>query len=488
MVSTFTTNFGIEEMATGDQSGTWGTTSNFNFDIVDRITAYGTVALSGTTHTLTVRAASPSSGSSNVQDGMYRVLDFTGALGAANTVTIGPNTTKAFFIVINSTTDSGSSGPYSVIFSQGSGANFTLANGKSAIIYCDGAGSGAVVAGAFTDPSFTTLDVTGATTLGSTLAVTGAITGSAGGTLAKEDSGTTTVLNPVTVKRTSSGTPAAGIGAGIEFTTETAAANNEIGSVIESITTDVTSTAEIFDLVFKNMTAGATAAEVARITGGGILSAEGGVTAKKEDSGTNTVIDPLIIQRTSSGTPAAGIGAGLAFVVETAAGNNETGATIDAVTTDVSSTAEDFDMTFNVMVGGAAAAEKMRLESSGNLGIGVADPSVQLHIAKSSIADIGTLTSATSITPDFAANQNFTVTLAHNAALENPSNVVAGQTGSVFVVQDGTGGRTMSYGTSWEFPAGTAPTLTTTAAALDRIDYIVRSATSIQAVATLAYA
>ena len=213
MVSTFTTNFGIEEMATGDQSGAWGTTTNFNLDIVDRITAYGTVALSGTTHTLTVRAASPSSGSSNVQDGMYRVLDFTGALGAANTVTIGPNTTKAFFIVINSTTDSGSSGPYSVIFSQGSGANFTLANGKSAIIYCDGAGSGAAVAGALPDPSFTTLDVTGATTLGSTLAVTGAITGSAGGTLTKEDSGTNTVLTPVTVKRTSSGTPAAGIGA-----------------------------------------------------------------------------------------------------------------------------------------------------------------------------------------------------------------------------------------------------------------------------------
>ena len=258
--------------------------------------------------------------------------------------------------------------------------------------------------------------------------------------------------------------------------------------MIESVTTDVTGGAEIFDIVFKNMTAGATAAEVARVTGAGVLSAEGGVTAKKEDSGTNTVIDPLTIQRTSSATPAAGIGAGLAYVVETAAGNNETGATIDAVTTDVSSTSEDFDLTFNLMAAGAAAAEKMRLESTGYLGIGVTNPSVQLHIAKSSIADIGTLTSATSITPDFAANQNFTVTLAHNAALENPSNVVAGQTGSIFVVQDGTGSRPMSYGTSWEFPAGTAPTLTTTAAALDRIDYVVRSATSIQAVATLAYA
>ena len=257
--------------------------------------------------------------------------------------------------------------------------------------------------------------------------------------------------------------------------------------MIESVTTDVSSTAEIFDIVFKNMTAGATAAEVARITGGGILSATGGVTAKKEDSGTTTVIDPLIIQRTSSGTPAAGIGAGLAFVVETAAGNNETGATIDAVTTDVSSTAEDFDITFNVMVGGAAAAEKMRLESTGYLGIGVTNPSVQLHIAKSAVADIGTLTSATSITPDFAANQNFTVTLAHNAALENPSNIVAGQTGSVFVVQDGVGSRTMSYGTYWDFIGGTAPTISTAAASIDRIDYIIQDATNIQAILSAEY-
>ena len=60
----------------------------------------------------------------------------------------------------------------------------------------------------------------------------------------------------------------------------------------------------------------------------------------------------------------------------------------------------------------------------------------------------------------------------------------AGQTGSIFVTQDGTGSRTLSYGTSWEFPAATAPTLTTTAAAVDRIDYIVKSSTSIQAVAT----
>jgi len=501
MVSTFTTNFGFEEIATGEQSGTWGATTNFNFDILDRITSYKAVALSdASTATLTVREASPGAGTENLQDGMFRVIKFTGALSQACTITIAPNTTTAWFIFENATTDAGSSGPYSLVFSQGSGADVTLQNGKNAAVFCDGAGSGAVVANALNDLQIATLECTGvaaidgAATLGSSLSVattstlTGAATASAGITAAKEDSGTTTVLNPVTVKRTSSGTPAAGIGAGIEFTTETAAANNEIGSVIESVTTDVSSTAEIFDLVFKNMTAGATAAEVARITGGGVLSAEGGVNAKKEDSGTTTVISPLSVTRTSSGTPAAGIGAGLDFVVETAAANNEIGAVLKAVTTDVSSTAEDFDFTFNLMEGGSTAAEKMRLESNGNLGIGVANPSVQLHIAKSAVADIGTLTSATSITPDFAANQNFTVTLAHNAALENPSNIVAGQTGSVFVVQDGVGSRTMSYGTYWDFIGGTAPTLSTAAAAIDRIDYIVQDTTNIQAIATLAYA
>ena len=129
MVSSYTTNLGIEEIATGEQSGTWGTTTNFNHDIFDRIVAYKAVALSGTTATLTVREASPGSGTENLQDGMYRVIKFTGALGGNNKVTIAPNTTQVYLMVVNATTDSGSSGPYSVILSQGSGANITIPNG-----------------------------------------------------------------------------------------------------------------------------------------------------------------------------------------------------------------------------------------------------------------------------------------------------------------------------------------------------------------------
>ena len=79
MASSYSTSLGIEKMATGEQSGTWGTTSNHNWDIIDRISAYTAVALSdASTATLTVREASPESGTENLQNGMYRVIKFTG--------------------------------------------------------------------------------------------------------------------------------------------------------------------------------------------------------------------------------------------------------------------------------------------------------------------------------------------------------------------------------------------------------------------------
>ena len=100
---------------------------------------------------------------------------------------------------------------------------------------------------------------------------------------------------------------------------------------------------------------------------------------------------------------------------------------------------------------------------------------------------ITTLTDGATVTPDFAASNNYTLTLGGNRTIANPTNLTAGQSGSIFLVQDGTGSRTASWGSYWDFAGGTAPTLTTTAAAVDRIDYVVRSSTSIHAVATLAY-
>ena len=131
-MATYTTNSGIKKIATGDESGTWGTSTNTNFDIIDRIAAgVGSITLSGTTHTLTTSDGTAS-------DGQYHVLLLGGSPSGTNTITVAPNDTKRMYFVKN---NSGQS----AIFSQGSGANVTVANGAAAIIYCDGAGSGAAV-------------------------------------------------------------------------------------------------------------------------------------------------------------------------------------------------------------------------------------------------------------------------------------------------------------------------------------------------------
>jgi len=104
---------------------------------------------------------------------------------------------------------------------------------------------------------------------------------------------------------------------------------------------------------------GATTSTASSFTGGAVVALE--------DSGTNTVLYPLDIRRTSSGTPAAGIGVGMEFIVETTASNNETGAMIEAVTTDITATSEDFDLVFRTMSAGAAPARRLTLTSTGAL-------------------------------------------------------------------------------------------------------------------------
>lgn len=95
--------------------------------------------------------------------------------------------------------------------------------------------------------------------------------------------------------------------------------------------------------------------------------------------------------------------------------------------------------------------------------------------------EITALTDGTTITPDFADSNNFSVTLGGNRTLANPSNLTAGQSGAIFITQDGTGSRTLAFGSYWDFSGGTAPTLTTTASAVDLLVYTVRSTTSIHA-------
>ncbi len=132
MVSTYTANGGIEKIGSGEQSGTWGTTTNTNFDIIDRLTnGVGAITLSGTTHTLTTSEGT-------LSDGMFKVLVLGGSPSGTNTITISPNTADKLYFVQNGTSQTAT-------FTQGSGANVSVAAGKAAIIFADGAGSGAAV-------------------------------------------------------------------------------------------------------------------------------------------------------------------------------------------------------------------------------------------------------------------------------------------------------------------------------------------------------
>jgi len=93
--------------------------------------------------------------------------------------------------------------------------------------------------------------------------------------------------------------------------------------------------------------------------------------------------------------------------------------------------------------------------------------------------EITALTDGATITPDFANSNNFSVTLGGNRTLANPTNLVAGQSGCIWITQDGTGSRTLAYGSQWDFAAGVAPTLSISANAVDCLVYAVQSSTRI---------
>tara|TARA_R110002020_G_scaffold183304_1_gene379575 strand:- start:234 stop:1064 length:831 start_codon:yes stop_codon:yes gene_type:complete len=95
---------------------------------------------------------------------------------------------------------------------------------------------------------------------------------------------------------------------------------------------------------------------------------------------------------------------------------------------------------------------------------------------------------AANVTLNFSNTNVFDLSLTTSTHLNRPSNIVAGQKGTIFVTQDGTGSRTLSYSSVFDFAGGSAPTLTTAGSAVDRIDYVVKSTSSIHAVATLALA
>jgi hypothetical protein len=95
---------------------------------------------------------------------------------------------------------------------------------------------------------------------------------------------------------------------------------------------------------------------------------------------------------------------------------------------------------------------------------------------------IVTLTDAASVAVNFNTGNHFLVSLAGNRTLENPTNGKVGQVGHIYIVQDGTGNRTLSYGDMYNFPSGTAPVLTSVSGSVDLLVFSQRATSVLDAV------
>jgi len=129
--STYVNNLRLEEMTTGEKSGTWGNITNVNLELVGQALGYGTRAIAdASTDNITI-----ADGASDADRSMY--LKLTGG-GQACTITLLPNTSSKMWIMENATS-------YTLTFSQGSGANVAIKAGQTKMIFADGLGGGAVV-------------------------------------------------------------------------------------------------------------------------------------------------------------------------------------------------------------------------------------------------------------------------------------------------------------------------------------------------------
>ena len=219
MASTYVNDLRLNEMATGDASGTWGTNTNTNLSLIGEALGYGTEAITtnANTHTTTV-----ADGATDPGRAMY--IEYTGSLDSACTITIAPNTVNRMHFIEN-----GTSGSQNIIISQGSGANITIPPGDTKAVYLDGAGSGAAVVDAFASLNVVDLkvqddltvtddlivggdidlegaidvngtsnldvvDIDGAVDMASTLQVDGSITSSAKATITVADNSDTLTL------------------------------------------------------------------------------------------------------------------------------------------------------------------------------------------------------------------------------------------------------------------------------------------------------
>jgi hypothetical protein len=177
-MATYVNNLRLKEIATGDESGTWGTSTNTNLELIGEGLGYGTKQVAADSNETFTMPDATADGTR----AMYLKFTSAGSLTATRTLTLAPNTVSKVWIIENATT-----GSQIITIKQGSGATVNVASGARAFVYTDGAGAGAAVFTA--DPSLvglqnltagadiasaTATDLTAAT--GNTVVITGTTT------------------------------------------------------------------------------------------------------------------------------------------------------------------------------------------------------------------------------------------------------------------------------------------------------------------------
>jgi hypothetical protein len=152
MPSSYVNNLRLEEMATGEKSGTWGTITNTNLELIGEALGYGTEAIATDADTTITMQDATADG----VRALYLKITSGVSLTATRTVTLAPNTVSKVWIIENAT-----SGSQSIAISQGSGANVTIPSGAVKIIYTDGAGAGAAVTDALVDLDLASFSIAG---------------------------------------------------------------------------------------------------------------------------------------------------------------------------------------------------------------------------------------------------------------------------------------------------------------------------------------
>jgi hypothetical protein len=424
MPTTYSPNLRIELIGTGEQANIWGNTTNRNLGTLIEDAIAGLATITMTNVDYTLSVVD-----GLVDESRQMILLIQGSNSQVRNV-ICPSVSKVY-VVRNATT-----GGFGITIKTSAGTGVTIPNGKTSFVFCDGANVqvvdsaliDATLYNATIDSLNTPLSVANGGTGANTLAGVRTAIGAAASGVNTDITALLGLTSPIPVNQGGTG-----------GTTPTSARVN-LGAAISGVNNDITQITGLTTAL--SISQGGTAGTTAQAARTNILPSQASANNKfLQSNGTDVSFQDVTIN-VSAATGTLPIA------------NGGTGAT-------------------------NAPAALVNLNAAGL--------DAAQTFTKGQRGEITSLVDGVTITPDFSDSNNFTLTLGGNRTLANPTNLVAGQSGSIFVVQDGTGGRTLAYGTSWDFVGGIVPTLTTTANAVDRIDYIVRSGSSIHAVASFNY-